>query len=175
MENKFQVLHDGQGQEEANLECEHLDSIRASFTDCCVYPNVKFRQFEAECAKSCEEAKEEDWCCEFVCEFNTLGLLSRNKAGKPVVGDVHWQGIISALMSSVKNDTKWAPIVNEVVKKCNEQFGGSTDARACKVVPTTIFDVIGCSNIQHILKCPTWNPNGIENCKYTLEYATKCF
>lgn len=158
--------------------CRYLDSVRTNYTVCCQYPVLVVWKWQYdECLKKCtQKGHSFNHCCVFPCCFNKLGVLKVIYAddGNVTSVDVDWRGPVYSFMLSIGNDTRWEPLLNSVVGRCNEQFGGTDGSLHCGEIPNSLFDVIDCCYKQNFLQCPTWNPFLIPECQYTFDFVSKC-
>lgn len=115
-------------------------------------------------------------CCVQVCGLQTVGALIANTDadGSPAPGNISAAGITYSFMLSVGNDTQWTPLITETSNRCVSQFAGDGGRVTCEVIPEAFYHVINCGYIQNYLKCPTWNPAGINECQYTYQFVKLC-
>lgn len=185
MKYQFQVI----AQEDLSLtddetqqECNDLRAVMESYDACCEYPEFVFADnLNEECNRKCRKVKgvlaiEVDICCYRECYVVPLGILKvvKDKNGNILESDLDWHAIAKIFMSSVGNDTMWEPIINNVVLRCYNQFGVSVTDYDCEFFTTAYSDMIYCTVKQIYLQCPKWNLEGLENCKHTYEYVSKC-
>lgn len=154
--------------------CQFLNSVRDNVTACCRYPRLVIWTWEfKECFKNCvKEATSDQVCCVQTCCYKKLGVVSddwNSPAG------INVTGLIYSFMLSIGNDSQWEPLITQSVVECNQKhFSGESSQLRCDILPERMYDVITCVYTMCFVKCPTWNPYGLENCHRTYQYVNDC-
>lgn len=181
--NLFQVLsQEEETEDEKKANCKYLNSVRANFTVCCEYPVLVIWMWQYKiCVKECKaQDRANERCCILPCCFRFLGVLNITKTTDPetneekVTTDVDWNGLVYSFLLSVGNDTRWLPVVTDSTSRCYNDFSGSNDEIDCDVIPRSLYTVIDCAYVENYVKCPVFNPAGLKECSYTMQYAQKC-
>ena len=158
-------------------KCKYLNSVRASYTACCQYPMLVVWTWQfKECKENCVGI-DTNGCCTLSCCLNKLGALTLLKDEKGRVDRVivNWHGLVYSFMLSVGNDTKWGPVLKEVVSKCDDENGSTDSGYECDgLIPMSFYDIVKCSYRQNFLNCPNWNPSGRADCQYTYDFVEQC-
>ena len=166
--------------EENENYCKFLNLNQANFTDCCDYP--KFQIWEWHWNEGVAKCDAEGLsglygtCCRYTFTYNKLNLiaLNVNEDDDLVPSFAYSFGYFHNFMLSVGNDSQWEPVFYESIQKCDEQFARSVKGYFCDVIPLSLWAISDCCIRENYLKCPAWNPNGLQKCKYTYEYVLKC-
>jgi hypothetical protein len=155
-----------------------LNKVRANFTACCHYPAIVIWewQFNA-CVKDCnakgveEEEDEAGRCCVLICGLNAVKILT----SRTEISSLKAEGFIYSFMLSIGNESIWEPVITNAINRCFSEFASINDGYDCGLIPFNIYDVADCAYLENYLKCPSWNPSGLPECKYTYQYAKDCF
>lgn len=163
--------------------CRYLNSVRANFTACCKYTALVAWDWtwdycaEGDCKIVMDSGGDTMACCMLTCILVVSEIIEITS--DPVGAKLLPTGLVLSFMMSVGNDSSWSPIVNQSISRCFSQFEGggySEDTPLdCPTVPSNFFPVIDCTYLQNYLKCPVWNPHGLEACQYSHQYVDQCF
>lgn len=172
----FQVLSQQEG---SQAECDALMNSIENWSDCCSYPRINIPDdIWYLCEDMCPWEKNTDECCFNTCYQRALGLYTPiyDAQGNFSSSDFTWTPLFDSLMSYVKAVKEiWEPVVHNVVNRCFDQFGGIGTDYLCGVIPKGWDDMVHCTIKQEILQCPFWNPHGLLNCSYNIEWLVKCW
>lgn len=162
---------------EKTLVCKNLNSVRANFTACCRYPLIVIeRNYITECNDTCVFEEEDYDCCISTCALEKNGMIYNvtNEDGSTSV-DISSEAMVRSFMLSIGNEERWINVLNQSVQRCYDQFMSLSDFDCDGRVPLSLFDITDCCYIENYLKCPPWNPSGLKECEYTLQYLSECF
>lgn len=115
-------------------------------------------------------------CCIFACVLEKNGIVYNTtyENGSTSV-DVSTDAIVRSFMLSIGNEEQWIHVISKTVQRCYDQFMSLSDFDCDDRVPMSLYDITDCCYNENYVKCPTWNPSGLEECDYTLQYFSQCF
>lgn len=160
-------------EEDQRKTCLYLNSVRSNFTACCEYPAVVIWVWQYEiCVKECENKPEDQpmRCCILICGLNMGQILN----SRTEVSELLQPGYVYSFMLSIGNETLWEPVITNSVSRCFTQFLDMNAGFDCEIIPVSVFSIANCAYLENYLKCPKWNPDNIQECEYTSQYAKKC-
>jgi hypothetical protein len=163
--------------EEQKNACVYLNGVRANFTACCEYPAIVIWDWQYKaCYKDCniegdQDEDETGRCCVLICALNMLQILT----SRTEISPIDPKGFVYSFMMSVGNETIWEPVITNAISRCFTQNEGNDQGFDCGIVSHNIYYIADCAYLEHFLKCPKWNPYGLNECAYTHEFAMKCY
>lgn len=78
-------------------------------------------------------------------------------------------------MMSVDEDENWVPVVTLSIDRCYDQFSATGEFDCGTEIPRHLYLIINCAYTENYLKFAKWNPFGIKECTYTMQYVKMCF
>lgn len=140
---------------------------------CCEIPTLMVDGITTdECEQDCNGNN--GTCCTLVCLLKKMNVL-RFSTDPNLPPEIESAGLIESFLLSVKDSDLWRPVVTSSTNRCyNDNIGNFHGYYYCKIIPNSLFSVIGCCYKENYLKCPTWNPGNDDRCDATRQFVEEC-